>query len=71
MQRTLACTELFAYRVALEHNNIGVTRAEFEIAGKFNISNVFPRIKTNAHGARAQRVNVLKKGQQKRLVGFL
>jgi hypothetical protein len=71
MQRTLASTELLTYHLALKHNDIGVTRAEVELAGKFNISNVIPRIKAIADGERAQRGKLLQKGQQKRLVGFL
>jgi hypothetical protein len=71
MQRSLACIEMLAYCLALEHNEIGVTRAEAELAGKFNISNVFPRIKPITHGKRAQGVKLLKLGQEERLVSFL
>jgi hypothetical protein len=58
MQRSLACTELLAHYLALELNETGVTRAEVELAGKFNISNVSPRIQSIAHGERAQRICV-------------
>jgi hypothetical protein len=54
MQRSLACTELLAYYLALEHNETGVTRAEVELAGKFNICNVLPRIQSLTHGEQAQ-----------------
>jgi hypothetical protein len=58
---------MLANYVALEHDEIGVTRAEVELAGKFNISNLLPRIKSITHGERAQRVKLLKMGQHKLL----